>query len=247
MKSPDLFMKEILIYTIVTNNYDAVKPAKTYPGFCYWLFSDNEALKVPGWETKLLPKSADPIKQQRLVKINSSIYTPDFDTTIYIDGNIELIKDPMEFLKKYYAGGFLTTQHPKRSTILEEGREILRKQKDLPENVEKTLSYAKEIGFKDDLGLFETMVLVRDKSGEVAILEEKWAKLLGAFSHRDQLSLPIASFLTGVKVHVIPRTTTFSYMKRNRGHRISLKFRKKESNTSTLFGPMIHFLKGLFK
>ncbi|HSF52246.1 MAG TPA: glycosyltransferase domain-containing protein [Algoriphagus sp.] len=240
-------MKEILIYTIVTNNYDAVKPAPNYPGFRYWLFSDNEDLRVPGWETKSLPKSDNPIKQQRLLKINSFLHTAGFDMTIYIDGNMELVKNPAEFLQKYYTGGFLTTQHPKRSTIREEAREILRKHKDLPENVEKTLTYAEEIGYQDDLGLFETMVLVRDKSHQVAILEEKWAKLLGTFSHRDQLSLPIASFLTGVKVNVIPRTTTFSYMKRNRGHKISLKFRNRRNEPSGIFGPVINFIKGVFK
>lgn len=240
-------MQKALIYSIVTNNYDAVKPAPNFPGFSYWLFSDNPTLKVAGWETKPLPKAENPIKQQRLVKINSCIYTSGFETTIYIDGNIELVKDPAEFLQKYFRGGFLTSRHPKRSTIQEEAKEILRKKKDLPENVEKTLSYAAEVGFKDDVGLFETMVLVRDKSKEVAILEKKWASLLETYSHRDQLTLPIASFLTGVKVNVIPRTTTFAYMKRNRGHKISLKFKKEKTNSSRFFSPVIDFFRHIFK
>jgi len=239
-------MKEILIYTIVTNNYDAVKPIKKYPGFRYWLFSDNEFLQISGWELKLLPKTDNPIKQQRLVKIHSFIYTPDFEITIYLDGNMELIQDPGEFLVKYFSGGFLVTRHPKRSTIFEEGKEILRKQKDLPKNVENILSYSSEIGYKDDLGLFETMVLVRDKSMEVAILEEKWAEILESYSHRDQLSLPIASFLTGVKVNVIPRTTTFSYIKRNRGHKISLKFSNEKVNPLQIFSNLIHAIKRVF-
>lgn len=240
-------MKEILVYTIVTNSYDSVKPVKNYPGFRFWLFSDNESLVIPGWETKPLPKSDNPIKQQRLVKINSCIYTPGFETTIYMDGNMELIKNPAEFLDECFTGGFLTTQHPKRFTIREEGKEILRRQKDLPENVERTLAFAAEVGYGDDLGLFETMVLVRDKSEEVAALEEKWGNLLETYSHRDQLSLPIASFLTSVKVNVIPRTTTFSYIKRNRGHKISLKFKNKNSSSFPFLGSVLGFFNRVFK
>lgn len=240
-------MKEILIYTIVTNSYDSVKPVKNYPGFRYWLFSDNESLAIPGWETIPLPKSENHIKQQRLVKINSCIYTPGFETTIYMDGNMELINNPGEFLEKYFTGGFLTTQHPKRASIREEGIEILRRRKDLPENVERTLAFAAEVGYKDDLGLFETMVLVRDKSKEVVALEEKWGSLLEIYSHRDQLSLPIASFLTGVKVNVIPRITTFSYIKRNRGHRISLKFGTKKSGVFSILKPLLDGIKRILR
>lgn len=224
-----LLMTNTLIYSVVTNNYDSIKPVKKYEGFDFWLFTDQENLKVDGWETKLLSKGENPIKQQRLLKINSVDNTPGYDVTIYMDGNMELIQDPQLFLDKYYKGGFLTCQHPKRSSLEEEGKEILRKKKDLAENIERTLKYAKEMGYKDDRGLFETMVVIRDKSPEVKKLEEKWSEILTTYSHRDQLSLPIASFISGVKINTLPRPELFKYIKRNRGHNISLKFRKKES------------------
>ncbi|MCS5491965.1 glycosyltransferase domain-containing protein [Algoriphagus limi] len=220
-------MSNHLIYTVVTNNYDKVKPVIGVEGFDFWLFTDQEDLKIEGWETKVLPKSENPIKQQRLLKINSCEFTTPYELTIYMDGNMEIIQNPQKFLDKFFRGGFLTCEHPKRSSLAEEAKEILRKKKDLPENVERTLNYAKAIGYQDDLGLFETMVLVRDKSPEVRALEESWAKILSEYSHRDQLSLPIASYLTKVPIHIIERTELFKYIKRNRGHHISLKFRKK--------------------
>jgi|GEM_PF-1636428 len=223
-------MTKTLIYSVVTNNYDSIKPVKKYEGFDFWLFTDQDNLKVEGWETKVLAKGENPIKQQRLLKINSVENTPDYDVTIYMDGNMELIQNPKLFLDKFYKGGFLTCQHPKRSSLKEEGKEILRKKKDMPENIEKTLEFAQKQGYKDDGGLFETMVLVRDKSPDVKDLEEKWAEILSEYSHRDQLSLPIASFVSGVKIHTLSRPELFKYIKRNRGHNISLKFRKKESD-----------------
>ncbi|MBN3582575.1 hypothetical protein JYB64_09255 [Algoriphagus aestuarii] len=223
-------MSKKLIYSVVTNQYDTIKPVKHFPGFDYWLFTDQGNLKVDGWEVKPLPKSSNPIKQQRLVKINSIENTPGYELTLYMDGNMEILENPQLFLDRFYTGGFLTCEHPKRSTLKEEGKEILRKKKDLPENVEKALSYAFEMGYQDDLGLFETMVVVRDKSPEVKKLEEKWTEIFNRNSHRDQLSLPLASFLSQVKVHAIPRAELFKYIKRNRGHNVSLKFFKGQKN-----------------
>ena len=224
-------MAKKLVYSVVTNQYDTIKPVKQFPGFDFWLFTDQENLKVDGWKIKLLPKSSNPIKQQRLLKINSFENTGGYDLTLYMDGNMEIIENPQLFLDRFYSGGFLTCEHPKRSTIKEEGREILRKKKDLPENVEKALSLALELGYQDNLGLFETMVVVRDKSPEVAKLEEKWAEIFKRNSHRDQLSLPLASFLSQVKIHAIPRIELFNYIKRNRGHNVSLKFFKGQSKS----------------
>ncbi|MEB2776893.1 hypothetical protein SYJ56_16340 [Algoriphagus sp. D3-2-R+10] len=223
-------MPKTLIYSIVTNNYDHVKPAPKYSGFDFWLFTDQENLEVEGWKIKLIPKSDNPIKQQRQIKINSCKYTPDYDLTIYIDGNMELIRNPNDLLKKHYSGGFLTTCHPKRSTLLAEGMEIVRKRKDLEQNVLATLEFAKHVGFKDDLGLYETGVLIRDKSKDVERLELKWSELLEEYSHRDQLTLPIALHLTGVEISSIPRSITFHYVKMNRGHRISLKFKNNQES-----------------
>lgn len=217
-------MSQKLVYSVVTNQYDSIKPVQSYPGFDFWLFTDQEDLKVEGWETKPIPKSDEPIKQQRLIKINSFELPTEYDLTIYMDGNMEIIQDPQLFLDGFYKGGFMTCTHPKRSTLQEEAKEILRKKKDLPENVEKALVFAKSKGFKDDVGLFETMVLVRDKSPEVKNLEMHWTKVFLENSHRDQLSLPIASFLSGVSIHGIPRIELFKYIKRNRGHNVSLKF-----------------------
>jgi hypothetical protein len=233
-------MNQILIYTIVTNNYDKMRPARIFPGFDYWLFTDDPDFKVDGWEIKVVPKSPNPIKQQRQIKINSCVYTKGYDISIYIDGNMEIIRDPADLLKNYYHGGLMTTIHPKRSTLLAEGMEVIRKKKDLEENVNSTLEFAKQKGFMDNLGLFETGVMVRDKSKDVEQLEQKWSELLKDYSHRDQLLLPIALHLTGVAIHSIPRKITFAYVKFNRGHRVSLKFRK---NGQGWFSSLISRLK----
>lgn len=240
-------MNKKLIYSVVTNSYDKVKPVKVFPGFDYWLFSDNKDLNVPGWKLILIDKKPNPVLQQRLIKINSFLNTPGYDLTIYFDGNFELIGDPNKFLNTYYSGGFLTTKHPKRNGIFEEAKEILRKRKDTAEKLELALNYSKNVGYGDDLGLFETGFMVRDKSPETEMVERKWAEILEQTSHRDQLSLPIASFLTKVKISTIPRSVTYQYVKFHRGHNFSLKFKKNGPKTPTIIDPAIDFLKRVFK
>ena len=163
-------------------------------------------------------------KKQREIKINSFVYAPDYPLSIYMDGNMELVEDPQLFLETFYSGGLLTCKHPKRGTIAEEAKEVLRKKKDLPERVAFSLNHADDVGYADDLGLFENMVLVRDKSDDVKKLEKTWFSMIEKYSYRDQLSLPVASFLTGVEVHAIDRKDLFRYIKRNRGHQTSVKF-----------------------
>lgn len=218
-------MNRKLIYSAITNQYDHIRPVKRVPGFDFWLYTDQEDLKVEGWEIKPVQKSEHPILLQREIKLNSHLYTGDYDLSIYMDGNMEIVQDPQMFLEKFYNGGFMSCTHPKRHSLAEEAVEVLRKRKDSPENVEKALGFAKSVGYQDDLGLFENMVLIRDKSEEVKQLEEKWFEIYSQNSVRDQLSLPVASFMTGVEVHTVPREELFKYIKRHRGHNVSVKFK----------------------
>jgi hypothetical protein len=217
-------MNKKLIYTVITNSYDKIRPVRIYPGFDYWLFTDNPNIDPKGWELKLIEKDSNPLVQQRLIKINSHEFTKGYDLTIYFDGNFEIIKDPNELLTSHFSGGFLTSRHPKRGGVVEEGKEILRKRKDTIERVQTIFSFSEKVGYKDDLGLYETGFIARDKSQEVIRLEKKWSEILKSTSHRDQLSLPLASFVSGVQVNTIPREVTFRYLKFNRGHNFSLKF-----------------------
>lgn len=47
-------MKKSLIYSVITNKYDSIKPVRNYKGFDFWLFTDQEDLCSKGWEIKPL-------------------------------------------------------------------------------------------------------------------------------------------------------------------------------------------------
>ena len=206
-----------LIYTVVTNNYDKVPKPKIYQGFDYWLFTDDPYLHVQGYETKVLPKSSDPIKQQREVKIMSHEYTKGYSTTIYHDANIELTSNPLQLIRQFFKGGMLTTTHANRQTIKEEAKRIVELGKDTQQSVDFTMENLKH--YPDNLGLWETGIMIRDKS--VAELERVWFQLLSQMSHRDQLTLPYAAWSTGIVPAGLRRVLMYSFFKLNRGHYIN--------------------------
>jgi hypothetical protein len=207
-----------LIYTVLTNGYDVLKKANVYSGFDYWCFTDDKTLKVQGWEMKYIEREINPIKQQRRIKILSHEYTKGYDLTIYHDSNIELISSPNDLINHYYKGGLMKSIHQSRKNIEDEAKKVIQIEKDTEINCKRTLDYAKEINFKDDLGLWESGIMIRDKSKEVQELETVWNELVQEYSHRDQLTIPIACHITGFRIQGIKRAVMYSYFKLNSGH-----------------------------
>lgn len=202
-----------LIYTVITNDYDKPRGTRNSPGWDYVIFTDNPNLKALGWKIKVMPKSDNPCKQQRLIKILSHKYTQGYNLTIYIDGNFQQIIDADQLIKNYYKGGFLTCLHDKRNNIEDEGLQIVNLAKDSESSVKNTIEFVKESGCPIDFGLWATGCIVRDKSEAVMRLELVWAKALEQYSHRDQLTLPYASYMTGTPIHGIKRAIMYSYFK----------------------------------
>lgn len=207
-----------LIYTVCTNNYDQVKPPKVYFGYDYWLFTDDPYLQVKGWQTKVIAKS-EGCKLQREIKIRSCEYTKGYDLTIYHDANIELINNPNQLINQFFRGGILTCTHWGRSNVRQEGDQIIKLGKDAIESVEATLEAVSDCLVT--YGLWATGILIRDKS--VRELEECWWSMVRDYSHRDQLTLPYASWKTNTPINGIRRALMYSFFGIQPGHKSSAR------------------------
>ena len=67
----------------------------------------------------------------------------------------------------------------------------------------------------DDFGLWENGLIIRKTNPELEEFENLWCNLLVLGSHRDQLSMPFASFNTGVKIQGIDWRIMYSYFKKH--------------------------------
>lgn len=202
-------MASKVIYTANFGDYDDLRPIPEFKGWDRVVFTDNKDLKVQGWKTVYI--QGEGVRKQREIKILSNKYLKDYSLSIYQDANMRILASPDEFINVVkYKGGFMSAIHPSRTRIYEEGFRIVQLGKDKSEIVFKHIVNLFEITkMPDNYGLFETGVIIRDNSKDVARLENKWLKYLQLGSHRDQISLPFAKFMTGIDI------STFSAQTRN--------------------------------
>lgn len=194
-------MAKIAIYTVVTGGYDTLKPIRNFSGFDCICFTDDADLKVQGWVMRVVDLSDNPVKQQREIKLLPHKYLPEYDQTIYMDGNIELTRDPSPLLRMF-RGGMLTKQHPKRNCVYQEGQKCIELGKADAGLIRDQLKRYIDADVPAQGGMWETGVIIRDRSCEQFC--EAWNAELQAHTHRDQLSIAYAVHTTGY------RPTTFN-------------------------------------
>lgn len=189
---------KLIVYTVVINNYDFVLPP-FYKDECvdYVVVTDNEKMQVKGWKTVLIDPSLEkktPSMINRYYKFFPNRFFPQYDFSIYIDGNVRVVgsvnKLIDDFEKSCSVIGLL--KHPTRESVLDEVDSCIRMKKinnpdDLKGEYERYLNY----GFQDSVGLTENNVILR-KHNDLNLVEAMsfWWECLESSSGRDQISLP---------------------------------------------------------
>ena len=204
-----------LIYSVCTDDYDEVRPAKKFKGWDYILYTDNPNIKAVGWQINLIPKTVNPCKQQRSIKILSH-KIEGYDIKVYIDSNFEVVNNPDILIERYMKGNIMVSFHRDRKKITQEAKRIIELRKDSPEIVMPFVNRMFQIyEMPDDFGLWENGLIIRKSDPELEEFENLWWNLLVLGSHRDQLSMPFASFNTGVKIQGIDWRIMYSYFKKH--------------------------------
>lgn len=186
-------MNKKVIYTCITGNYEPLieLPYKE-EGFDYICFTDNKEMTSETWEIRQieLDKSFEtPRRLQRYVKINTHKFLPEYDISIWVDGNIPIIGNLGEMIEKYHETYLTTFHHPYRYCIYDEGTACAIAKKDNPMVILKhMLKYTKEKYPKKN-GLVETKMIIRNHNEKDCVdLMESWSTELDNGSLRDQLS-----------------------------------------------------------
>lgn len=198
---------KIAIYTCITGGYDTIKePSLVTPGVDYICFTDNPAMKSKTWEIRPMPEELlgfSKVKQQRGVKLLPHRYLPDYDISVWIDGNVDMRGNVKEYLKTLDFGKYTVfiPEHPARKCIYKEKDECLRQKKITGDGIalaEKQMKRYKEEGFPTNYGLVQSNIIVRKHNDQYCIdLMEKWWSELKDYSHRDQLSFNYALWKIG--------------------------------------------------
>lgn len=201
----------LLVYTGIFGNYDRVfPPVRPVTRAHFVAVTDDPSLNVPGWATQVVEAGRFGTSREanRYYKMLGHRELGDFDASIYVDGNVRLLGDPVDaaagFIKSGAALGIF--RHPLRDSVAGEVEACIRNGKvEDPRPIRNEYQEYIADGFRDDLGLVEATILM--KNHHHAGLDEAmalWHTLYARHLTRDQISLPYVLWKTGLPCHYHP-------------------------------------------
>lgn len=201
--------KKYSIYTVVIDNYDSPKPPpRAIRQEIDFFLVSNRDITVNGWQTiKILGEPChDPIAMSRRLKM---LYFTEFQesgTSLYLDGNISPSRRVIDLFKWFESTGrpMGLFPHPKRSSAQEEANYCVRVGKiSSSQTAQSELASYESEGFRDEVGLFHGGVIFRKSNSEVSLVAmNNWNRRFEQWRTRDQLSLPVSLWASGVEPHI---------------------------------------------
>ncbi len=181
-----------VIYTALFGNYDKLNdPPQKYSEFDFICFTDNQSIRSDVWQIEYVKPALTPILSNRRVKILAHEYVAEYDTSIYIDSNIRIRKDPFPLVQKYLEIYDLTVpKHFSRNCIYDEATAVIREGKANDDDVVRLMDRLRRDEYPSQYGLGENNVILRNHNapGIVRLMEEWWDFVI-TYAPRDQLSL----------------------------------------------------------
>jgi len=181
-----------VIYTVLIDDYDILPPilCKTN-NWDYICFTNRSDLFSNDWEIILLPEEfLNPFRYNRKYKILNHLLLLDYDLSIYIDANIQIIGNLNKFIYLYLPkkADIAMMEHYERSTIKEEAEACIKDNKDNENIVRNQIEEYTKSKFPDIYILTSNRTIVRKHNKKVYNLMENWWSEIEKHSSRDQLS-----------------------------------------------------------
>lgn len=198
--------KKIAVYTSVYGSYDKiVEPLYKDPKCDYFIFTDQNVDANSIWkkiEFEAFPREIDSnFLRNRYVKMLPHKVLPNYDYTIYIDGNLQITSEISLLFKKFSSKtGIAMHKHPSNNGIFEEVMYNKRLGKITKEEATLLEKMYKDCNMPGDFGMYECNVICRDSSNINCItIMEKWWDEVSKGVKRDQLYFTYVLFLLGYK------------------------------------------------
>ncbi len=187
-----------VIYTCITGGYDSlINHAYIDQNWDYVCFTDNLSIgNVDNslWQIRpLVFDKYDNIRKQRWHKIHPHILFPDYEKSVWLDANINILnKDIFADICKAIDESRLMSiaQHPGRTCIYEELIACIELGKDNVEVMREQINLIRKSGFPEKQGLFESNIIYREHhNDQIIVIMKDWWWWIENYSRRDQLSL----------------------------------------------------------
>lgn len=182
------------VYTCITGDYDQLINHKYInPEWDYICFTDNAELlkKDTGiWEVRLIEnKNLDDTRINRYYKINCHIVLPEYEESLYVDGNINILTPYIFDLIKAQNKPLIVPKHFSTNCIYKHFEWALNVSVDSKHLLEGLKTLIQCDHFPPNYGFTENNCLYRKhNSKDIDKIMADWWYLVKYYSKRDQLS-----------------------------------------------------------
>ena len=182
-----------VVYTAVFGGYDLVPIVDPSWDCDFICFTDTPELVSAGWVVVFIQLSGEsPAQANRRYKILPHKYLANYEFSLYVDGNIQILVDPTPLFLKYLEKEIVAIpKHQDRNCVYAEAKLCIISGRVNKEITERQMSRYAEDGFPEMFGMSENGILLRKHNEErmIAIMDEWWVEYCCG-GLRDQLSLP---------------------------------------------------------
>lgn len=231
-----------VIYTCISGEYDILKdPIYINTDYDYICFTDQH-FESNVWDIRPIPKELNnlsQVKKQRFIKIMPHVYLKNYDFSIWVDGNVNILNDINEYTItncKKEDGTIIIGKHPSRNCIYDEMKACASLKKDSMEIMLPQINKYKEEGFPKNYGLPQTCIIFRyhNEKDCVKVMEAWWNELKNG-SHRDQLSFSYALWKNkSTKMHYVDKSLfNCKWFKQNSTHKDKINYKQNKNKNNS--------------
>lgn len=230
-------MNNTVVYTCVTGGYDEILPPKSIEeGIDYVCLTDDQSIACPGWEKRIIAFDGfDSPMLNRFAKINPHIFFPNYERSIYVDGNIEIVGGIRSFVNYALVNNDIALyNHPFRNCIYKEAVECASIGYEWNYRIARQVNSYAKAEYPKNNGMYECGVVARRHNEKkiIELMDAWWVTYVNGV-RRDQISLPYLAWKIGVEIENMGNSD-FRFDRKN--FSITLKHRKKRGLIARLRG-----------
>jgi len=201
-------MRRLVVYTCIAGGYDELVAPSAVPSNVDFVCFSETAPNCSIWQMRPLHhKEATPTLTARWHKLNPDVLFPDYDYSLWVDGNVT----PSTFalfdrLSELMGSGCLWAgiKHPSRDCIYDEAYRILANGREDLDKLVRTCKFLRKEGFPRHYGLMETNVILRaHNDSKVVATDRLWWKMVSGYTKRDQMSHSYCMWKNGMDFNYI--------------------------------------------
>lgn len=194
-------------YTCITGNY-AQLYSHDYINYSwdYICFTDNKNLlkkkQIGIWQIRpLVFNKLDNTKNNRWHKMHPHILFPDYEQSLYVDGNVNILTPYYSKLIAQTKLNMLLPKHYKNDCVYQELDYIVELNKETKEKIDVLRNKYRQEQMPEKLGLTENNIIFRKhKEPQIIKIMEEWWQMVENYSKRDQASFMYVIWKNGIDI-----------------------------------------------